>query len=237
MPAIDELQRLIARTNRDFDDWSDFFEHSKAVWRGFQFWVIAGHRLTSENTATGKKFTEADLVGLSQYYITENLAPIALQRFISVFEIFVFDFLRILLVQNPGQLSAKQLTLADLLAKRRSSTAIEDFITEAVDQRLDRLRYASPKEWFEFINKTEKLGCPSNDEIEYVSEIKARRDVMEHNAGVANQIYLLKAGGKASFVNGDYVVIPDDYLRNSWDLLKKICNDVTRAALKVLPKE
>jgi hypothetical protein len=233
MPGIDDLRSLIERTNRDFDDWSDFFEHSKAVWRAFHLWVTAGNRASSENTATGRKFTEADLVGLSQYYITENLAPIALQRFISVFEIFVFDFLRILLVRNPGQLSAMPFTLADLLSKRGSPTAMEEFIGEAVDQRLDRLRYASPKEWFEFVNKIEKLGCPSKDEIESVAEMKATRDVVEHGAGVVSQIYRLKAAGKARFANGEYIVIPDDYLRSSWNLLKKICNDLTGAALKV----
>ena len=233
MSVTDDLQSLIDRTNRDLDDWSDFSEHTIAVWQAFYLWVSAGHKLKSENTATGRKFTEADLVALSQFYLTENLAPFALQRFIAVFEIFVFDFLRILLLRNPGHLPSRSLMLAELLPLRGNPAALEIIIEEAVAKKLNELRFASPKEWFEFLNKIEKLGCPSVDEIESISEIKATRDVVEHNGGIVNAIYLAKAAKKARFENGEAALVPDDYLRNSWHLLKKISNDLNAAAIKL----
>ena len=66
MAAADELESLIKRINIEFDDWHNFYEHTKAVWRTFQKWVGEGHKLASENTATGLKYTEQDLVDLSQ---------------------------------------------------------------------------------------------------------------------------------------------------------------------------
>lgn len=227
-----ELQALIERTNRDFDDWSDFFEHTKSVWRSFLLGVDEGHKFKAINAATGKEFTEADLISLSQFYI-EHLASFALQRHVSVFESFIFGFLRLLLLRNPGVIGDKEIKLHRIISK----TSIVAVVEELVDHELNERRYEKPKEWFEFINRVERLGCPSEDEINTISEMKAGRDVLEHNSGVVNNTYLLKSGGKARFKEGDYIEIPDAYLRASWDLLKKVCNELVNAAIKVLPKE
>jgi hypothetical protein len=39
------------------------------------------------------------------------------------------------------------------------------------------------------INKAVKLDCPTEDEIDALAEIKAARDILEHNAGVVNEIF------------------------------------------------
>ena len=41
-----------------------------------------------------------------------------------------------------------------------------------------------------------KLGCPTDDEIERIAEMKATRDLLIHNLGIANKTYLDKAGTK-----------------------------------------
>jgi hypothetical protein len=229
MPIVEDVRGLIDRTNRDLDEWSDFLEHTKAVWRGFQFWVKAGNTFRARNAATGKEFSEADLTSLSQYYITEHLASFAFQRYISVFEAFVFDFLRILLLRNPGSLSGKELKFGAIVSKPDLATVVQ----EVIDHQLNEIRYAKPKDWFEFIDKVQRLGCPSADEVEGLAEIKATRDVLEHNAGVVTKVYMDKSGKKARFKAGEYVELPDMYLRDCWLLLKKISNDLANAAIKV----
>jgi hypothetical protein len=168
--ATDKLEALIKRINIDFDDWHNFYEHTKAVWRTFQQWVAEGHRLAAENTATGLKYTEQDLVALSQYYMTENLAPFALQRFSSTFEVFFFDFLRILMFTNPGSLGNKPLTLGQVI----KAGAVDPLVSEAIDEKLHKIGYEKPEDWFEFAESVMKLGCPSTDEIEKVAEIKRK---------------------------------------------------------------
>jgi hypothetical protein len=103
-----------------------------------------------------------------------------------------------------------------------------------VDATQVQIRYAKPAEWFKYIESLMKLGCPSNDEIADLAEIKVSRDVIEHNAGIVNNIYLDKAGAKAQFKDGEALEVPDPYLRQSWSLLKKICNDICVAAIKTL---
>ena len=39
MPVTDELQAIGERGDRELDAVHDFFEHSKIVWRSFQFLV------------------------------------------------------------------------------------------------------------------------------------------------------------------------------------------------------
>src|SRR5947209_14370004 len=117
MAAVDDVRRLTDRTHRELDDWHDFFEHTKAVWRAFQIWVTAGNTLRAQNAVTGKEFTETDLTSLSQYYITVFLAPVVLQRMTAAFEVYLFGLLEMLLRRNPGGLDSKPITLCDLVKK------------------------------------------------------------------------------------------------------------------------
>jgi hypothetical protein len=75
-----------------------------------------------------------------------------------------------------------------------------------------------------------KLGCPTQDEIDRIGEAKASRDILAHNRGLANQIYLLKAGKFARFADGQKLDIPEHYHRETWELIRKVIADVFGAA-------
>jgi hypothetical protein len=81
-----------------------------------------------------------------------------------------------------------------------------------------------------------KLGCPTEDEIERVAEMKAARDLLIHNAGIVNKIYLDKAGVKARHAAGDKVVIDQPYFDECWDLAKKLVDGISAAAKQRLSK-
>lgn len=224
------VRTLVDRANRDLDEWNDFLEHTQAVWRGFQLWVAAGNTIEARNSQTGKQFNEADLTSLSQFYLTEYLAPVVLQRFIAIAEMYIFDLLRILLRRNPAKVGGKTITVGEVIAKG----SIPALLEEAIVEKLNEIRYGKPTDWFEFLDSVERLGCPTDDEIQQLAEMKATRDVVEHNAGVVNKTYLAKAGGKARFDEGKYAEVSDQYLRDCWALLKKICNDMGGATIKIL---
>lgn len=75
------------------------------------------------------------------------------------------------------------------------------------------------------------MGCPAEDEIDALAEIKAARDILEHNAGVVNETYRKKAGKSARYEIGEHVEIDDAYHLESWRLIKKVVRDVTSAAI------
>lgn len=232
MDPIRDLNGLLNKTISSLDDWSNFFEHTRGVWRAYQMAVTGGlHTLPVTNAATGHQYSAHDLSALAQDYMTGNLAPFALGRYTAIFESFVFGFLRILLLQNPGVLSDKPLKIGDLIR----AGSIESAIAQAIDRELRDKSYDRPAAWFAYIESVQKLGCPASDEIAQIAEIKATRDVLEHAEGIINRTYLDKAGKKARFTTeGESIDVSDLYLRDSWDLLKKICNDMTAAAIKIL---
>jgi hypothetical protein len=51
-----------------------------------------------------------------------------------------------------------------------------------------------------------------------------------HNRGIANKIYESKSGNAARFRDGQLIEIPEDYHRDTWQLLRKIVADLSAAA-------
>ena len=93
------------------------------------------------------------------------------------------------------------------------------------------MSYDRPSKWFAYFEDFAKLGCPTPHEIERFAECKASRDVLVHNKGTANKVYLAKAGKLARFQEGERVTIPDDYHGETWELLQKLVADLYNAAI------
>ena len=82
-----------------------------------------------------------------------------------------------------------------------------------------------PIAWFKYLNDRDKLGCPTDDQIELLTEIKASRDIQAHNRGIVSETYIQKAGRHARYKVGQRLKIPEPYLRETWLLIR----DVERA--------
>jgi len=72
----------------------------------FNQFVASGNTFVIKNTATGSETTQADLAGKAQAYVARHLAEARFQQFISIFENFVFDLLRLWLRAHPQSLGA-----------------------------------------------------------------------------------------------------------------------------------
>ncbi len=228
----DELRAIAERADRELDAVHDFFEHSKIVWRSFQILVAEGHKVSDENLATGTRIDQDGLVRLAPQYTREYLATFTFRQFVSALEVFLFNFLHRLLVHNPWPLSEKQLPFSVVLKAANR----DEIISGVLLKHLNELKYEQPREWFEAVNKAVKLDCPTEDEIDALAEIKAARDILEHNAGVVNEICRRKAGRRARYDVGDHVEIEDSYHLESWRLIKKVVRDLTSAAVARLSK-
>ena len=94
------------------------------------------------------------------------------------------------------------------------------------------MAYKRVGDWFTYLNDLVKLNCPQPDEIHRLAEIKALRDILVHNKGIANEIYIEKSMGEARFNVGDLLEIPEQYHRESWQLIKQVISDISDAAIK-----
>ena len=230
MAVADDLQSIATRAHRELDSVHDFFEHSKIVWRSFQVLVDEGHKVEAVNLVTKTRIDQDGLVALAPQYTRDYLSTFTFRQFVSAFEAFLFNFLHRLLLKNPWQLAKSQLEFEIVLrAKDR-----DEVISGMILKQLNELKYNALREWFVAAERAVKLGCPSADEIDTLAEVKATRDILEHNSGVVNDIYRRKAGKKARYAVDDHIEINDTYHLESWRLIKKVVTDVTSAAIAKL---
>ena len=232
MPVADDLRAIAARAYHDLDAVHDFFEHSKIVWRSFQILVDEGHRVIAENLATGTRIDQNGLIGLAPQYTRDYLATFTFRQFASTFEVFLFNFLHRILLHNPWQFSKCQMEFEVVLKASDRDEIVSGMILKQLNERM----HGPPREWFVALNKAVVLGCPSDDEIDALAEIKATREILEYNAGVVNDVYQRKAGKKTRYSVGEHIEIEDAYHLDAWRLIRKVVTDVTDAAIHRLSK-
>ena len=100
-----------------------------------------------------------------------------------------------------------------------------------IGKELNEVLYERPSEWFAYLEERAKLGGQWNDEIEQIAEAKASRDVIVHHRKVANKIYEVKSGRLARFKDGELLDIPEQYHRETWEMLRRVVADVCNAAI------
>jgi hypothetical protein len=131
----------------------------------------------------------------------------------------------------PRNLSGKKVDFADVLEAPDKDTITSRVVTKEVNEIL----YDRPAGWFVYLEDKVKLGCPTQDEIAQLAEAKASRDVLVHNRGLASKTYESKAGKLARYKDGQRIDIPENYHRETWELLRKVITDISNAAIAKAP--
>lgn len=227
MPLADEIAKHRDVILADLDAVHDYYANTKAAWRIVQRYIERGGKVRIHNMPTGHITTEKELPGKAQFYITEYLVASTFQQFASLFEDFVFGVMRQWLLAYPQSLARKQLPFSVIL----EAADLKAVKLEAVNRELNELNYKKVREWFAYLEGMAKLKCPTDDEIDRLTEIKATRDVYVHNRGVASSIYEEKSGAKKRCKAGERLEIPEHYHRESWELIRKVVTDLSAAAI------
>lgn len=117
---------------------------------------------------------------------------------------------------------SKEVTVVDLIDKDR-----DILIKNIIDQRVERLFYTSPQKQMEYFDKA--LGIKVDDDIwgKWI-EIKARRDLWIHNAGVVNQIYIDKVREYKLCDFGAEAIIDEQYFGDCVATLKTMIGRIDR---------
>ncbi len=232
MALADDIQDLASRSLTALDASHDYHTYTKRVWRLLHKIVKEGRKFSFRNRTTRTHLDEQALLGREELYVADYLTPSTFQHFVSLFEDFFFGLLHCWLAAYPGSLSRKQVEMAAIL-KAPDKPAI---VLTVVDRELNELKYERVADWFAYLERLVNLGCPTTAEIEDLAEIKASRDILVHNNGMANATYVAKAGRRARCRDGERLEIPEQYHRESWEISKKVVNDLATAAIaKVRP--
>ena len=177
------------------------------------------------------KRTDAELKKIFDKYIDSELYANLIIACVSQFESFLADVLMYVIFCYPKKLSTKVKGIyvskdvpLDFLV---GSNSISEALEKEIDRRINEVFYASPALYFEYFK--EITGVDTTDEaFEDYIEIKATRDLLMHNTGRVNQIYLSKAGEKARGKNGDSLKIGEEYFEHCIAVLKRVSGIVHR---------
>ena len=154
------------------------------------------------------------------------------QHQVVIFESGFFDLLQILLTDQPLRLPGKRQIEYSVVVAARSK---EEIIASLVDRELNELKYKSVTDWFLYLNRLVSECRISEDDAGKIAEAKATRDLLVHNAGVVNDIYLQKAGKHARFTLGQAVSVTGHYTRDVWQTMASVLTGTIDTLLRVMP--
>jgi hypothetical protein len=228
MGLREEIQAVRDRALTNLKHAHDYYTYTKSAWRTLQQLIQrSGLKFTWQNRHTNTVLSEQDALKSAQGYVAVELTASTLQQFVSIFENFLTDAIREWTRAHPERLSGKQLSGKDILGLP-DKTAIIDAL---IEKELIDLFYDRPADWFDYLKRLVNINSPTSAEAGQFAEIKATRDVLVHGQGIANALYLNKAGQAARAALGQPLNIPDNYHQESWVLIHKLVQDIGTAMM------
>lgn len=223
MALRDDLLSLRDHTLLILNSAHDYYTFTIRAWDTLAAAVQEGGlKFSYRNSATQSSVQEDDITALSKRYAEQELASATLQQFVSIFENFLFEVLRLWLLAHPKSLSSRQLSGKEILALP-DKAAIVDAL---VEKELKDIFYDRPANWFEYLKGRVDTGVPLLDETLRFAEIKATRDILVHGQGLANAYYVDKSGSAARVQAGQPLDVPEPYHQASWELICKLVRDI-----------
>lgn len=181
-------------------------------------------RTAIQSTRTYRK---EQLLSKYQFLAFHQLSVNGLVQLVTLVETMLGDVVRAVVVRYPHKLGAKRnISIQAVL----ESTTIDEVHLRATDAMLNELAYKSPNEFAEAVQpllSVNLLECPAF--YRYV-EVKATRDIFIHNRGIANDVYVRKAGSHARVKSGMPLPADTQYFLESYEYCLQIA-DWLEAAL------
>jgi len=113
------------------------------------------------------------------------------------------------------------------------ATSKDEIIDQIIKKNIATLFYASPQKQKEYFQSALGINLPE-DYWDNWFEFKATRDIIVHNSGKINELYLLKANKLARGQINQYITIDENYFSNSIALMKSIIGKSETQAKKEL---
>ncbi|MBY5456117.1 hypothetical protein HFO89_07070 [Rhizobium leguminosarum] len=140
-------------------------------------------------------------------------------------EAFIQDCLAIVATAYPKKLSVladKGGIPLDLFLEHEER---EDVIRRFVAMKCEGLMFGKPSEYLEKAAKVLTIELDA-DLVKAFIEIKASRDIIIHNSGRINKLYIEKVGDQRRGEDGEELVIDRDYFRHIIVTLKKLSGEI-----------
>ncbi|QPJ61714.1 MAG: hypothetical protein G3M70_07365 [Candidatus Nitronauta litoralis] len=173
-----------------------------------------GQELNGEPTLTKSNFSKEEI--LFQYDMLSNtqLAIGGIYSFVAFMETMFSDLITAIVLKYPEKLPGnKKIDLSDVLKCEN----IKSLHIVAVQKLMHELTYKSPKDFAESIKNIIDISLLKVIEYQKYIEIKATRDILIHNQGIANEIYCSKAESLSRAKAGEILHIDNYYFLSCYE--------------------
>lgn len=129
------------------------------------------------------------------------------------------------LISAKGNEGDRTVSLREIIEK----ADVDRLIFEQAQSRLNEIMYASPAQYSSYFENV--TGFTLGEPLPEYIEMKATRDLLIHNDGYINEIYIAKAGKLARGKLHEQITVDVDYFDRSVRLLKNISSNIYRGLL------
>lgn len=239
MEFIEEINKLKNEIQRDINNlfiWSSIVSETLRDKKNDKdFMKIKEYTVPSTKGESQIKRGKENLQEIFENAINKDFYYSIITYLIAIFENFLnqvaFKILKLdskrLLITISGVNQSRKVELDKIIRSNSFDNLIEDLIkTELVN-----LFYASPQKYKEYFNKV--LSLDIDDEIwDKWFECKATRDIIVHNNGIINDIYLSKSGDKARGMINEQIEVDEVYFKGLIVTLKSFAGKINKACKK-----
>lgn len=164
------------------------------------------------------------------YYSVFVYAVAQVEAFIGdiLFEVLSFDNRRIK-TRIKGIDHTSKIDISEII----DASSREEIISGIINKELASLFYAAPVLQMEYFQSVAGITIPDELVGQWI-EIKATRDIIVHNSGVANSVYLKKANADARAKAGEPLPMDEKYFANAIASMKSLIGKSTSLIQKEL---
>ncbi len=171
------------------------------------------------------KRNDEELREIYDRYIETDLYNTLLVAIVSQCESFIFDVLRAVLRAYPKKIGCNVKGVEENrsvdLKLVLDANDIYQVHHALIEQRLHTISYAKPADYLTFLKNIAHVKTDQETFEKYL-EVKATRDIIIHNRGIANTTYIEKAGNKARAVAGEQLPMSTAYFDEAIAVIKGI---------------
>ncbi len=176
------------------------------------------------------KRTDAELKDIYSHYTSNGLFEAFLVNSVSQFESFLGDVIIEFLTHYPlritetvqGMPACPNISPKDLVA----ATDKDELIQRVFSDHAGNVFRQRPSLYMTYLAKL--LSVKSDPSFSDYYEVCATRDLVVHNNGIANALYVEKAGTKARGAVGEKTPVDQDYYYEALAKLKKVSGAIKR---------
>lgn len=176
------------------------------------------------------KRTDNELKEIYDRFTSTGLFESFLVRSLSQFESFLADLLIVFLDHYPQRITevvqgipaCPGVSAKDLMAAQNK----DELVRRVVADHVSNVFRQRPSLYMAYVSKL--LSVKNDPSFADYYEVAATRDLVVHNSGIVNALYLEKAGDKARGALGEKITVDEKYFSSALAKLKKVSGAIKR---------